>query len=164
MKKMVASEKNGGGSTLADDSARKRERVDDDSYESLLDLEERNIGGLIERIENGLPYGSWERFLRTTRMNKDDAIELLGMNPRTLKRRKAEGRFRPDESERLIRSARVFQRASGLFAGDVDSTLAWLKAPKIALGGATPLKYAETEIGAREVEDFIGRIEHGILS
>jgi len=33
-----------------------------------------------------------------------------------------------------------------------------------ALEGKTPLAYARTELGAREVEDLIGRLEHGVVS
>ena len=40
----------------------------------------------------------------------------------------------------------------------------WLTSPQYGLGGAVPLEYAETEVGAREVEDLLGRIEHGVYS
>ena len=33
-----------------------------------------------------------------------------------------------------------------------------------ALGGATPLDFAKTEPGAREVENVLGRLEHGVFS
>ena len=36
--------------------------------------------------------------------------------------------------------------------------------PKRALGGLTPLRCCDTEIGAREVESLLGRIEHGFFS
>ena len=32
------------------------------------------------------------------------------------------------------------------------------------MSGAVPLEYAETEVGAREVEHLLGRIEHGVFS
>ncbi len=40
----------------------------------------------------------------------------------------------------------------------------WLASPQVGLGGAVPLEYAETELGAREVEDLLGRIEYGVYS
>ena len=40
----------------------------------------------------------------------------------------------------------------------------WLASPQAGLGGAVPLEYAETEVGAREVEDLLGRIEYGVYS
>jgi uncharacterized protein (DUF2384 family) len=41
---------------------------------------------------------------------------------------------------------------------------AWLKHPQRGLGGAVPLDYAETEIGAREMDNLLGRIDYGVYS
>lgn len=38
----------------------------------------------------------------------------------------------------------------------------WLATPQIGLGVATPLVFAETEVGAREVEDLLIRIEFNV--
>jgi putative toxin-antitoxin system antitoxin component (TIGR02293 family) len=75
-----------------------------------------------------------------------------------------EGRLQPDESDRLVRAARIFAQAVGLFEGDEEAARRWLTSPQPALGGSTPWDYAATEIGAREVENLIGRLEHGIPS
>jgi putative toxin-antitoxin system antitoxin component (TIGR02293 family) len=56
-----------------------------------------------------------------------------------------------------------FDKAVGLFEGDVAAARAWLETPSKALGSETPLAAVETEIGAREVEDLIGRLEHGVF-
>jgi putative toxin-antitoxin system antitoxin component (TIGR02293 family) len=40
----------------------------------------------------------------------------------------------------------------------------WLTSPQFGLGGEVPLEYAGTEVGAREVEDLLGRIEYGVYS
>jgi putative toxin-antitoxin system antitoxin component (TIGR02293 family) len=45
-----------------------------------------------------------------------------------------------------------------------ESARQWLASPQFGLGGAVPLDYAETEIGAREVEDLLGRIEYGVYA
>ena len=39
-----------------------------------------------------------------------------------------------------------------------------VNSPQVGLGGAVPLDYAETELGAREVEDLLSRIEYGVYS
>ena len=54
--------------------------------------------------------------------------------------------------------------AESLFGGDRALAMEWLEAPARALAGHTPLQFARSEIGAREVEDLIGRLEHGVLS
>jgi putative toxin-antitoxin system antitoxin component (TIGR02293 family) len=45
-----------------------------------------------------------------------------------------------------------------------DNARRWLTSPQHGLAGATPLDYATTEAGAREVEDLLGRIEFGVYS
>lgn len=39
-----------------------------------------------------------------------------------------------------------------------------LDEPHLALGGDSPLALADTELGAREVDDLLGRLEHGVYS
>jgi putative toxin-antitoxin system antitoxin component (TIGR02293 family) len=51
-----------------------------------------------------------------------------------------------------------------LFEGDVAAAVNWLNTPRKLLGDRSPLAYARTETGAREVENLIGRLEHGIFS
>ena len=48
--------------------------------------------------------------------------------------------------------------------GDQERARAWFKEPKKALGMKTPLQYADTEPGAREVENLLGRLEYGVFS
>ena len=119
---------------------------------------------LWEKVRSGLPYHSWERLLRNTEMDRDELIQLVQITARTLSRRKEEGRLLPDESDRLLRASRLFASALALFEGDVDAARRWLTTPQPALGGATPIALGATEIGAREVETLLGRLEHGIPS
>ncbi len=87
----------------------------------------------------------------------------LGMSRATLHRRKREGRLSPGESDLVLRFARLMGRARIVLGGE-DQARQWLRSPQFGLGGAVPLDYADTEIGAREVEDLLGRIEHGVYS
>ena len=90
-------------------------------------------------------------------------FSLENIATRTLSRRKTEGRFQTDESERLFRIAALYDRAVEVLGGR-DRASAWFKGPKKALGGKTPLQYADTEPGAREVENLLGRLEYGVFS
>lgn len=58
----------------------------------------------------------------------------------------------------------VFDRAVELFQGDEAAASQWLQSPAPALGNVAPLVMAETEDGAREVENLIGRISHGVVT
>jgi putative toxin-antitoxin system antitoxin component (TIGR02293 family) len=141
-----------------------RDGLSTNYYLLLLGLKVAETPELLKRIKAGLGYSSWENFIRNTDLRKEDAIDLVQISPRTLIRRKEEGRLHPDESDRLIRAARIFALTSELFDGDVDSARRWLTTAQPALGGSTPIEYASTEVGAREVEALIGRLEHGIPS
>ncbi len=134
------------------------------SYLVLLGLRIGQTSELLRRINTGLSYNYWENFIRNTDLRKEDAIDLVRISSRTLSRRKVEGRLNPNESDRLVRAARIFALASDLFDGDIDSAREWLTSTQTALGGSTPIEYASTEPGAREVEALIGRLEHGIPS
>jgi putative toxin-antitoxin system antitoxin component (TIGR02293 family) len=90
--------------------------------------------------------------------------DIIGIPERTLARRKTSGRLSPDESERLLRISRVFGMALDLFEGDREATLKWLTSPRKVLDHQTPLVYSRTELGAREVENLIGRLEDGVFS
>jgi putative toxin-antitoxin system antitoxin component (TIGR02293 family) len=67
------------------------------------------------------------------------------------------------ESDRVVRLARLLGMA-GFVMASKEAGRQWLCSPQVGLGGAVPLEYAETELGAREVENLLGRIEHGVYS
>jgi putative toxin-antitoxin system antitoxin component (TIGR02293 family) len=72
-------------------------------------------------------------------------------------------RFTPDESDRLLRLARVFARARQVF-DDGESAARWMALPNRALGGVAPLTLLDTDIGVDQVREELGRIEHGIFA
>ncbi len=67
-------------------------------------------------------------------------------------------------AEQLLRVDRIIGCSLELFEGDRDGAVEWLLSSQPALGGASPMDVAKTEVGAREVEDLIGRLEHGVYS
>ena len=90
-------------------------------------------------------------------------IPLLGISKATLHRRKAGGRLDTAESDRVVRYARLLGQAAGVMES-LESGRRWLASPQVGLGGAVPLEYAQTEVGAREVENLLGRIDYGVYS
>jgi putative toxin-antitoxin system antitoxin component (TIGR02293 family) len=115
-------------------------------------------------IDEGFVFDAFEQLLESTGLPADDIAGWLQFAPRTLTRRKQQGRFAPDESDRILRAARVLGRALELFDGDRDAAIEWLTTPQLALGGVRPLDVARTDVGTREVENLIGRLEHGVYS
>jgi putative toxin-antitoxin system antitoxin component (TIGR02293 family) len=61
-----------------------------------------------------------------------------------------------------MRLTRLVGIALQLFEGDLEEMRAWLTAPHSSLADQAPLDFTTTEVGAREVENLIGRLEHGV--
>ena len=60
--------------------------------------------------------------------------------------------------------SRVFGKALELFEGDFAGARQWLASPQPGLRGERPILLANTDVGAREVEALIARLEHGVLT
>ena len=116
------------------------------------------------RLQGGLPYDALKRLQRRSGLSLEAIGTVMQIPRRTLARRRNQGKLTPRESERLYRLAVVFEKCVELFEGDIDAARSWLDAPNKALAGHSPLAMAEMEIGAREVEDLIGRLEHGVFT
>lgn len=133
-------------------------------YVALLGLRNYEPLKIYAHVRKGLSFAAFERFQRNTSLDSGELAALVQLPPRTLARRKAAGRLEPDESDRLLRAARVFGRALELFEGDAEAARQWLVNQQPFLGGLVPLELAATDVGALEVEHLIGRLEHGIPS
>jgi putative toxin-antitoxin system antitoxin component (TIGR02293 family) len=134
------------------------------AYVVLLGLDTFDAPRLLRALKKGFAYRVLDRLQRNTALPFERLSDLVGIPRRTLARRKREGRFLPDESDRLLRAARLFGRALALFEGDRDDATDWLTRPQAALGGAVPIDLAATDVGAREVETLVGRLEHGVFA
>ena len=129
------------------------------SYEHLLRVSPEQ---LITRIHQGFRYAELDALRDRLGLSARDMSNLINIPERTLARRRQSGRLSPVESERVLRLERLFALAAGMLR-DEEAVQRWLNAPKKALGGKTPLTYADTEVGAREVENLIGRLRHGVF-
>ena len=118
---------------------------------------------IVESIRNGLPIRELDTLQRTLGIPIERLAPKLGISKATLHRRKGEGRLAREESDRVVRYARLMGKAAEVFEGE-ESARRWLDSPQVGLGGAVPLDYAETEAGAREVDDLLGRIEYGVYA
>lgn len=118
----------------------------------------------VQRIVAGLPAQAAWAFKGALGLNNDQLGALLGLSRRSINRLTPAKAILPAVAgDRLYRSARLLALAVEVFE-DQDAATAWLKSPQRALGNAVPLDIATTDIGAREVESLLGRIEHGVYS
>lgn len=133
-------------------------------YVVLLGLDYFDLPSLLKAIEKGFAWKTFERFVKNFGLPVEQVADVLGIPRRTLARRKVEGRLKSDESDRLLRLARVFGAALDLFAGNREAATGWLTDVNRALGNVSPLDYSRTEVGADEVENLVGQIQYGIFS
>ena len=129
-----------------------------------LGLTASNTAELIQQLERGLPFKAFDALESNSGVSGSLLASIIGIPERTLARRKSAGKLTPDESERLLRISTIFEKAVELHEGDTAAAVNWLTTPKKTLNHQSPLVYSRTELGAREVENLIGRLEHGIFS
>lgn len=118
---------------------------------------------VIARARAGLPYATLEAIATRFEIPQDVLVRVLHLPPRTLARRKKARRLSADESDRLLRLARVVARTEEVL-GSAERAGAWLRGAVRALGGVRPLDLLDTDLGAQQVEQVLGRIEHGVYS
>lgn len=124
---------------------------------------EPTLTQLIQSIEDGFPISAFKKLQDSLDLSDKDLAKYIRLPKSTLALRKKRGKFSFEESERLLRLQRLFEKTLGVF-NNAELARKWLKEDAYGLGDIPPLEYAATEIGAREVEDLLGRIEHGVFS
>ena len=122
-----------------------------------------NVDQLRETVKAGLPYASLEALIGKFGLAREEAAAALHLPQRTIARRKKEQKLQADESDRLLRLARVSAQAVATL-GSEEKAVQWLRRPNRALGKRVPLDLIDSDIGTRQVEEVLGRIEHGNIS
>jgi putative toxin-antitoxin system antitoxin component (TIGR02293 family) len=112
-------------------------------------------------VSAGLPKRSLT--LVTTRLYPDKkAAQILTYKivpNATWKRRR--NKLSPAESEKTERLARVLAVAEHVFR-DKQEAREWMSTPHPEMDAMAPADVARTELGARRVEDILGRIIYGL--
>lgn len=119
---------------------------------------------MVRLVRAGFPFRSLTNFQKATELPWAEISRFVAIPQRTLTRRQSQGKLQADESDRVLRASTIFDMAMGLFEGDAADARKWLQTPQAGLGGETPLDFASTEVGAREVENLIGRLDHGVFA
>jgi putative toxin-antitoxin system antitoxin component (TIGR02293 family) len=110
------------------------------------------------------------------RVSPDELIDLtqhgyseaeifdLVVPKRTLARRRVGNELLTvEETDKALRLKRIAAQAERVF-GEPAKAYRWLRKPKRALNGETPLNFLASETGARKVEGMLHRIEHGMFA
>lgn len=112
----------------------------------------------------GLPVETLPALAQKLAVERKTLAKVVGISDRTLSRRMAsESRLSMEESDRMLRLARVFAMTEDTL-GSAEKAARWLQKPNLALGGDVPLELLDTDTGTRMVETILNRIEYGIYS
>lgn len=122
-----------------------------------------SITDMVQMISRGFPSGKVIRLAAKYEIPEAQLQRTLHISPSTFQRRKRGGRFTADESDRFVRLAGLYGMAEDVLGSKRDAS-EWMNTPNRSLGEVSPAEFALTETGAREVEDLLGRIAHGVAA
>jgi putative toxin-antitoxin system antitoxin component (TIGR02293 family) len=124
----------------------------------------KSLTDLAELVREGLPASSVLVLAQKLDLGNAALSRKLGIPQRTMTRRLSQhSRLSAAESDRTVRLARVYATAVEMI-GNQEKAVEWLRTPNRALAGERPLDQLDTDLGAREVEDVLGRIAYGVYS
>lgn len=118
---------------------------------------------VIQAIESGLPYKSFEAIYKRSPFTQAFWAEALGLSIKSLNRYKqTEKRFKPLQSEKIIELAEVSDLGKKVFGNDADFEL-WLSTPSLALGNSKPIDLIKNSYGKELVVTELTNIDQGIF-
>lgn len=121
----------------------------------------RTLAELRAAVEAGLPLEALERTVRHVAGEGAEATELKhGIVPKTTLQRRRE-RLSIEESQRLERLARMVALAEEVWA-DADAAHEFLTSPQPQLGDERPTDLARSDLGTRQVEELLYRLEYSL--
>ena len=116
---------------------------------------------LIERIEDGLPIAVLDRVSASLAPLDVNFKYHIIARATLARRRKRHKRLSMAESDRVFRLAQVWVLAREVWGTD-ESARAFLFRPHMMLQGRRPIDVVlGTDMGARLVEDILGRLKYG---
>jgi putative toxin-antitoxin system antitoxin component (TIGR02293 family) len=117
---------------------------------------------LVHLVRRGLPVRALQHVIDTGRLTRAEVDSVI-VPRKTLANRRRLGTLTQDQSDRLLRVARVLAAAELAF-GSREKAGEWLRRPTAPLNGERPLDMLDTDEGTRQVEALLGRIAHGIAA
>jgi putative toxin-antitoxin system antitoxin component (TIGR02293 family) len=120
----------------------------------------RNVGQLRRAVELGLPVSALEEVVRHVSRDDRSAAELkYRIVPKTTLRRRQ--KLDPEESMRLERLARMTALAEYVWS-DVELAHQFLTSVQPQLDGERPVDLSRSDLGTRQVEDLLSKLEYSL--
>ncbi|HEU5050625.1 MAG TPA: antitoxin Xre/MbcA/ParS toxin-binding domain-containing protein [Gemmatimonadales bacterium] len=122
----------------------------------------RTVGELRRAVEAGLPVGALDAVVGHVAGDRFSAAALkYSIVPKTTLHRRQ--RLTAEESERLERLARMAALAEQVWEDEARAQ-EFLISPQPQLDGERPVDLARSDLGTREVEELLFRLEYALPS
>jgi putative toxin-antitoxin system antitoxin component (TIGR02293 family) len=129
---------------------------------AILKIEATDSREVVAATRRGIAVGAVDEIVRSGRATLAE-IDRLVLPRKTLSHRRKIGVLTPEQSDRLVRLARVVAAAEETF-GSQEKAARWLRRPTTALDGEAPLSLLDTSEGSRQVEQLLAMIDHGLAA
>jgi putative toxin-antitoxin system antitoxin component (TIGR02293 family) len=117
---------------------------------------------IVRLVRQGLPVSAVDELMKTFGLALEEVDRII-IPRKTLSHRRKLHTLTSQQSERVLRAARVLSFASDTF-GSTSKAMTWLRRPTRPLDDEKPLSLLDTEEGAQLVERLLGQIGHGIAA
>ena len=114
-------------------------------------------------IRDKLPASVIDTVTGETGISQAELLRCLGLVERTIGRRKQLNEsLSQEETEKLVRFARIVERAAQVFQG-VEAAMDWLRSENPSLEKFRPIDLLDADLGGELAIDALARIEQGIF-
>jgi putative toxin-antitoxin system antitoxin component (TIGR02293 family) len=131
--------------------------------ERLLGLKSSSFLALEECERSGFPTEVVKTLLQRSVLSPSEVFDWIVPRRTFAHRVERHQRLNLEESNRVARVARIYAITVDTL-GDREKAARWLRRPIRQFAGRSPMEMLRTETGARQVEDLLGRISHGIAA
>lgn len=116
---------------------------------------------IILRVEEGLPIATLDRISRTVAPDNANFKYQIVSRATFARRRQRQEKLSVNEGDRVVRLAKIWAFAREVWGGD-EAARAFFFRPHMLLEGRRPIDVVlATDLGARMVEDILGRLKYG---
>jgi putative toxin-antitoxin system antitoxin component (TIGR02293 family) len=115
-----------------------------------------------QAIKEGLDITWFNRLAELFGTPATTFATIVGMDPRTLSRRRRQGKLTPRESNALYHLAVLYEHALDVL-GDPQTVRNWFNSPEPDFSDMHPIELLDTAPGIKEVDHLLGRIEQGVF-
>ena len=114
----------------------------------------------------GIPGEALQRLVSSVAsLSPEQVGAAIGVSSRTLRRRRdaPDAALSPEQGGRALRFAELLARAAAVFGGRPQAER-WFDTPATGLDRHKPIDLVATQVGAQLVDEFLGRLEHGVYA